>query len=170
MRIKYKQWYSGILVIISIFLLLTAALITGCGDEGDPVTDMVSGEGDKTTEPVTPDPVDPVVDPPPDPVDPPPAPAVSYKDEINPILAQRCAVRGCHDNAASGGLNLTSYDNFKKGGGTGAAFVPNDADNSLVVKYLKGEKQPQMPIGGNPLNADEIQLFVDWINDGADNN
>ena len=167
MRLKLYHVNSVIFTLFSIFLILTAGFITGCGDEGDPVTDMVNGEGDKTTEP---DPVDPVVDPPPDPVDPPPAPGVSYKDDINPILAERCAVGNCHDNVASGGLNLTTYDNFNKGGKSGAAFVAGDADNSLVVNYIKGIKQPQMPIGGNPLNADEIQLFVDWIDEGAENN
>lgn len=170
MRLKLKQVNYVILTIFSICIILTAGFITGCGDEGDPVTDMVSGEGDKTTDP-DPDPVDPVVDPPPDPVDPPPAPGVSYKDDINPILAQRCAVRGCHHNAAQGGLNVLTYDNFKKGGQSGASFIPNDGDNSLVVKYLTGEKQPQMPLGGGPpLNADEIQLFIDWIDEGGVNN
>ena len=147
--------------IFAISLLVSAALISGCGDEGDPVTDMMNGDGDKGTEP-EPDPVDPVVDP--------PAPGVSFNQDINPILAESCANANCHDNVASGGLNLTSYDNFKKGGKSGAAFVVEDADNSLVVKYIKGEKQPQMPFGGNPLNADQIQFFVDWINEGAENN
>ncbi len=168
MRLKLYHVNSAIFTIFSIFLILTAGFITGCGNEGDSVTEMVNGEGDNTTEP---DPVDPVVDPPSDPVDPSPAPGVSYKDEINPILAERCAVRGCHDNIVGfGGLHLNTYDNFKKGGQSGAAFVAGDADNSLVVKYIKGEEQPQMPIGENPLNADEIQLFVDWINEGAENN
>ena len=165
MRLKLNHVNSAILTILSICLILTVGFISGCGDEGDPVSEMMNGDGDKITEPdpTDPDPVDPVVDPDPDPV-------VSFKDDVNPIIAERCAVGGCHDNVASGGLNLTTYDNFKKGGKSGAAFVAEDADNSLVVKYIKGEKQPQMPIGGNPLNADEIQLFVDWINEGAENN
>ena len=164
MRLKLYHVNSAILTIFSIFLILTAGFITGCGDEGDSVTEMVNGEGDNTTEP---DPVDPVVDPPPDPVDPPPAPGVSYKDEINPILAERCAVDGCHDNAANGGLNLTTYDNFKKGGNQGPAFVVGDGKASLVVRRIDGGG---MPPGGPPLNADQIKLFVDWINEGAENN
>ncbi len=163
-----KHLYAVTLTIFSVCILLTAGLISGCGDEGDPPTEMVNGNGDKTPDP-DPDPTDPVVDPDPDPVDP-PAPGVTFKDDIMPILAQTCAIANCHDNTALKGLNLTTYDNFKKGGNSGPAFVAEDADNSLVVKYIKGEEQPQMPIGGNPLNADEIQLFVDWINAGAENN
>ena len=155
-NIKLNRIRPIIFAIFAISLLLTAALISGCGDEGDPVSEVMNGDGDKITEP--------------DPTDPPPGPAVSFSDDINPIIAARCAVGGCHDNVASGGLNLTSYDNFKQGGNSGAAFVEEDANNSLVVKYIKGEEQPQMPIGENPLNADEIQLFVDWINEGAENN
>ena len=167
-NIKLNPIRPILFAIFTVSLLITAGLISGCGDEGDSVSEMMNGDGDKITEPdpTDPDPTDPVVDPP----DPPPAPVVSFKDDINPIIALRCAVGNCHDNAALGGLNLTTYDNFKKGGNSGPAFVAEDADNSLVVKYIKGEMQPQMPVGGNPLNADEIQLFVDWINEGAENN
>ena len=163
-KLKLNYIRTIIFTIFAISLLITAGLISGCGDEGDPPTEMVTGNGDKTTDPdpVTPEPVEPV--------DPDPEPAVSFKEHIMPILVQTCAIANCHDNIASGGLNLTTYDNFKKGGNRGAAFMAGDADNSLVVKYIRGEMQPQMPIGGNPLNADEIQLFVDWINEGAENN
>lgn len=150
------------LAIFAISLLATVGFISGCGDEGDPVTEMVSGEGDETTDP---EPVDPVVDP--DPVDPAPAPGVSFNDDIKPILAERCAIGSCHDNVAAGGLNLTSYDNFKKGGNNGIVFVAEDGKGSLVVKRIDGGGMPPL---GPPLNADQIQLFVDWIDEGAENN
>lgn len=160
MLFDIKQLYSVILTIFSICILLTAVMISGCGDEGDPVTDMMNGDGEKVTEP------DPDPDPP-DPIEPEPDPAVSFKDDINPILVQTCAIANCHDNVASGGLNLTTYDNFKNGGNNGAAFDAGDGNASLVVKRIDGGGMP--PIGP-PLNADQIQLFVDWINEGADNN
>lgn len=159
-----KHLYSVTLTIFSICILLTAGLISGCGDEGDPPTEMVTGNGDKTPDP-DPDPTDPVVDP--DPVEPPPAPVVSFKDDIMPILAQTCAIADCHDNTAARGLNLTTYDNFKKGGNSGPAFVAGDGNASLVVRRIDGGGMPPV---GPPLNADQIQLFVDWINEGAENN
>lgn len=152
---------SVLIPLFTIALLLTVGFITGCGDEGDSPTEMVTGNGDKMTDP------DPVT---PDPVEPPPAPMVSFKDDINPILEQTCALGGCHDAVAQGGLNLTSYDNFKNGGNSGNAFVAEDGENSLVVKRIDGSQPPQMPPVGPPLNADQIQLFVDWINEGAENN
>ena len=152
-----------ILLLFSFSLVLSFGFIMGCGDEGDSPTEMVTGEGDMT-EPTVP----------PDQPDPPPVvpeePKVSFKDDINPILAETCAVANCHDGIGGGGLDLREYDTFKAGGNRGAAFVAGNGDDSLVVKYINGEMQPQMPIGGVPLNAEQIQLFVDWINEGAENN
>ncbi len=164
MRLKLNSFSSVFLLIFTVCFILTAGFITGCGDEGDSPTEMVTGNGDNTTDPdpVTPDPVEPPTDP-----EPPPAPMVSFKDDINPVLEQTCALGGCHDAAASGGLNLTSYDNFKNGGNSGAAFVAEDGEESLVVKRIDGGGMPPL---GPPLNADQIQLFIDWINEGAENN
>ncbi len=169
MQINLTGFRFLILLLFSFSLVLSFGFVMGCGDEGDSPTEMVTGEGDKT-EPT--EPTDPTV--PPDQPDPPPVvpeePKVSFKDDINPILAETCAVANCHDGNGGGGLDLTEYDTFKAGGNRGAAFVVGNGDGSLVVKYIKGEMQPQMPIGGVPLNAEQIQLFVDWINEGAENN
>ena len=125
---------------------------------------MINGDGDETPDP-DPDPTDPVVDP--DPVEPEPELVVSFKDDIMPILAQTCALGNCHDNTAAGGLNLTTYDNFKKGGNNAPAFIAGDGKASRVVNRIDGGGMPPV---GPPLNADQIQLFIDWINEGAENN
>lgn len=151
-----------LILLFTFSLILPSTFIIGCGDEGDSPTEMVTGE-EGTTEPV--EPVE-TTDPPVVPEE----PKVSFKDDINPILAEKCALAGCHDGAGGGGLDLREYDAFKAGGNRGAAFDAGNADDSLVVKYIKGEMIPQMPIGGAPLNAEQIQLFVDWINEGAENN
>lgn len=164
MRLELNRLRSVGLTIFFVSLIFTAGFITGCGDEGDPVTDMVNGDGDKITEP---EPTEPVVDPP----DPPEELKVSFKDDIMPILAESCAFAGCHVAGHHTNLDLSTYDTFKQGGGRGATFVAGNADDSLVVKYIKGDIQPQMPVGGGPpLDGEQIQLFVDWINEGAENN
>lgn len=160
----FKRICSVFLTIFSVCLILTAGFITGCGDEGDPVTDMVNGDGDKTTDP---DPTDPVGDPP----DPPEEPKVSFKDDIMPILAESCALANCHVAGGAGGLDLSEYDTFKNGGNNGDAFAAGDGKGSLVVRRIDGSQPPQMPVGeGPPLNGEQIQLFIDWINEGAENN
>ena len=92
---------------------------------------------------------------------------VSFKDDIQPILAERCAFPGCHAAPGVVGLALSKYDTFKKGGVNGPAFDPGNGKGSLVVKRIDGGG---MPPGGPPLDGDQIQLFIDWINQGAKDN
>lgn len=148
--------------ILAISILLAAIFIASCGDEGD-TTEDTTGMTD-VLQPTTPPPETP----------PPPAeepvveePGVSFKDDIQPILAERCALAGCHAAPGAAGLDLTKYDTFKKGGNTGPAFAAGDGNGSLVVKRIDGGG---MPPGGPPLDGDQIQLFIDWIDEGAENN
>ena len=93
---------------------------------------------------------------------------ISFKNDIQPILAERCAIPGCHAAAgAARGLDLTQYDTFKKGGNTGPAFVASNGQGSLVVKRIDGGGMPPIP---PPLKAEQVQLFIDWIDEGAKNN
>ena len=92
---------------------------------------------------------------------------VSFKDDIQPILAERCTVPGCHAAPGVAGLDLSKYDTFKKGGANGPVFVAGDGKGSLVVKRIDGGG---MPPGGPPLDGDQVQLFIDWIDEGAKNN
>ncbi len=161
-----RRLCSVLFTIFSISLILATGFIAGCGDEGDSATDIVNG--DNTNGTVDP-PDDPTVEEPDDPVV--VEPKVSYKDEISPLLTQKCAFVGCHSvNAPAGGLDLTNYDAFKKGGNSGAAFIAKDGKGSLIVTRIDGTKLPIMPLGGVPLNQDEVQLFIDWIDEGAENN
>ncbi|MXY27337.1 hypothetical protein F4Y59_04125, partial [Candidatus Poribacteria bacterium] len=155
--------------VFAISLFLTAIFISSCGDEGDTTgtTDVLQPT---TTPPATQPPVpaeqpagvdvpveEPVVE----------EPKVSFKDDIQPILAERCAIPGCHAAPGVAGLDLTQYDTFKKGGNGGAAFDAGNGDGSLVVKRIDGGGMPPIP---PPLDADQVQLFIDWIDEGAENN
>lgn len=152
--------------IFAVSLFLAAIFIASCGDEGD-VTEDTTGTTDilqpTTTPPATQTPVPAVVE---DPVVVEEL-GVSFKDDIQPILAERCSIPGCHAAPGAGGLDLTAYDTFKKGGNSGAGFVAGDGKDSTVVKRIDGGGMPPIP---PPLNADQVQLFVDWIDDGAENN
>ena len=165
--------------IFAISIFLTAIFIASCGDEGDIVEEETSSMTEvlqpTTTPPVTQPPVpaeipavveEPVVEPV---VEEPVVeePKVSFKADILPILAERCAIAGCHAAPGVAGLDLSQYDTFKNGGNNGAGFVAGDGKGSLVVKRIDGGGMPPIP---PPLNGDEIQLFIDWINEGAENN
>lgn len=153
--------------ILAISILLATIFIASCGDEGDTPEDT-TGMTD-VLQPTTP-----TETPSPPPVEgPPPAEevveeqGVSFQEDIQPILASECAIAGCHAAPGAAGLDLSNYDSFKKGGNTGPAFDAGDGKGSLVVKRIDGGG---MPLGRPPLDGDQIQLFIDWIDEGGDNN
>jgi Planctomycete cytochrome C len=84
--------------------------------------------------------------------------SASYFKDIRPILQRYC--QGCHQPASKqADLVLTSYETFKTGGHSGPVWIAGQPDQSLVISYLKGDKQPRMPLGGEPLTAEQIDLF-----------
>jgi len=62
-----------------------------------------------------------------------------------------------------GGLNLTSYDNIKKGGTSGPAIVPNNPASSLLVTKTEAGHAAQF-------SPEELDLIKKWIAAGAPNN
>ena len=92
---------------------------------------------------------------------------ISFRNDIQPILTERCAIPGCHAAPGAKGLDLTQYDTFKKGGNGGPTFIAGNGKGSLVVERIDGGGMPPIP---PPLNAEQIQLFIDWIDEGAVNN
>ena len=159
--------HSVSIPIFAMSLFLIAIFVASCGDEGD-TTENTTGMTDvlqpTTTPPTAQTPVPPAEQPV---VEEPVVAGVSFKDDIQPILAERCAVPGCHAAPGVAGLNLSEYDTFKKGGANGPAFDAGDGKGSLVVKRIDGGG---MPPGGPPLDGDQVQLFIDWIDEGGKNN
>ena len=91
---------------------------------------------------------------------------ISFARHVLPILTAKC--QGCHlPTMRSGGLLVTSYADFKKGGRHGTPFVPGQPEQSLLLKHLTGEIEPRMPMGMTPLSAEEIDLFREWIVEGS---
>ena len=77
----------------------------------------------------------------------------SYSRDVRPILQRQC--QGCHQpSVKSSDLDLTTFDGFSKGGKRGPTFRAGAPDDSLIVKYIKGDAQPVMPLGGAPLTAE----------------
>ena len=171
------------LLVIAISCLAVLALpifVTGCGDSGDDDDsmsgDVVAPDPEPVSEPTPQLEQQPQPEPPPQqqpeqqpepqpepPPQPEPEPVVSFQKDILPILQASCAVPGCH--AAPNppkGLNLETYADFEKSG----VFKPGDSKDSEVIRRIDGGGMP--PAG--PLAKDQIQLFKDWIDEGAENN
>src|SRR5256885_17247192 len=87
-----------------------------------------------------------------------PSAEVSYFREIRPVIQRSC--QGCHQPAMKyGALDLTRYESFAAGGSKGPGFKAGAPQESVVLAYLKVEKQPRMPFGSPALPDDQIELF-----------
>jgi Protein of unknown function (DUF1549)/Protein of unknown function (DUF1553)/Planctomycete cytochrome C len=92
---------------------------------------------------------------------------IDFKRQIEPIFARSCYP--CHDaRKAMGQLRLDGKGFALKGGLSGAAIVPGDSKQSLLVKRILGEgAEARMPMGGDPLTSTQITLIRRWIDEGA---
>ena len=85
----------------------------------------------------------------------------SFEHDLLPILTTRCALSGCHVADGPHGLDFRTYESFVAGGEHGPAYIPGNASESEIIEQIASGT---MPLGGPPLSAPEVQLFVDWIN------
>ena len=89
-----------------------------------------------------------------------------FESKIRPVLIEHCYE--CHaadSKIVRGGLLLDSRDSMRKGGDSGAAVVPNDPDNSLLLEALRHESFEMPPSERLPDSV--IADFEKWIRNGA---
>lgn len=91
---------------------------------------------------------------------------VTYDQHIAPLLKQRCG--SCHNpTAKKGDLDVTTYLNLMKGGGSGDSVSPGDADGSYLYALVTRKSEPYMPQNADKLPDAELDLIKRWINGGA---
>lgn len=91
---------------------------------------------------------------------------VSFANDILPILNSRCL--NCHGgDRTEEGLLVGSYGELMAGSANGPVIVPGDAGGSLLVELVANQKMPKR---GPKLTPPQVQLIVDWVNQGALNN
>jgi mono/diheme cytochrome c family protein len=89
-----------------------------------------------------------------------------FETKIRPVLANNCY--SCHTDSQLGGLRLDSAAAMLKGGKRGAAVVPGDPDNSLVLQAVRHTNPDlKMPMGGAKLKDSEIADLTEWVKAGA---
>ena len=92
-----------------------------------------------------------------------------FENKVRPVLVSSCYK--CHSTQAEkikGGLLMDSREGVLKGGDTGPAIVPGNAEKSLLVKAIHYEDQDlQMPPKGNKLPDEQIADLETWIKMGA---
>lgn len=126
---------------------------------------LQSCSDDESTSPVTPPPVNSN------------APLAKLSD-IQAKVFNSCAVTGCHSASSNqGNLTLTSGQSFANLVNVQSVLfptfkrvLPGNDGQSLLIKILKGEVSPRMPLNSAPLPNDVIDSIEAWINRGALNN
>jgi hypothetical protein len=87
-----------------------------------------------------------------------------FQSKIAPLLARHCLE--CHDSATrEGALDLSRMEPALRGGDSGEAILPGNADESLLWESVYFD---DMPEDRPPLSEDEKDLIAQWINDGAE--
>ena len=85
--------------------------------------------------------------------------SATFASGVNPIINTNCV--GCHNNSlASGGINLSGYNNIKS----------NALSGKLICSIEHGSGCSAMPKNAARLNNNCIQLIKNWVNNGALNN
>ena len=85
-----------------------------------------------------------------------------FTDSVQPLLASQCGA--CHsEKAKTSGFSIATLESVVRGGNKhGQAVVAGHPESSPLVKLLKGELQPAMPMG-KPLPPESIAKVEAWV-------
>jgi hypothetical protein len=87
-----------------------------------------------------------------------------FEKEIRPLLAERC--QKCHGGSKPrAGLSLTGRELMLKGGDSGPAAVPGQAQASLIIEAVEQRGELKMPPKGKLSKAD-VDRLKRWIDLG----
>lgn len=88
---------------------------------------------------------------------------VSFASDVLPIIQSRCI--NCHGGQRTEeGLDMNSHASLLAGSENGPVVIPGDAVNSLFVELVATH---EMPKRGPKLTPAQVQIFTDWVNQGA---
>lgn len=111
-----------------------------------------------------------------------PATAVSFSADLRPLINRVNGGCSCHmpfgnspgPGTQLGGLDLSSLTLLREGGFTSGRNIVIDGQPCESILFQKVSEAPpfgsRMPLGGPFLTPEEIQLFHDWIAEGARDN
>ncbi len=89
---------------------------------------------------------------------------VSFASDVMPIFEAECSA--CHGNF--GGWDASTYTSVLGTGNHAPVVIPGDPENSLLAQKMTDTQSVGgiMPPGGL-LPEDEVQIILDWIEEGA---
>ncbi len=92
---------------------------------------------------------------------------IDFARDIQPIFQQAC--NSCHGaRSALGQLRLDLKGPAMKGGISGPIIIPGNSKESRLTHRILGlNDEARMPMGGDPLKHEQIELIRRWIDQGA---
>ena len=162
----------GIFVHRTAMLVLIVGLLTACGSQA--TSTPTSSPAGAVAAPATEAPTDPPL---PTETAAPTEPAaateaaaqgatVSFANDILPIIESRCI--SCHGGQRTEkALDMKTFESLMTGSENGPVITPGDAAQSKFVELVANQKMPKR---GPKLTPPQVQLFTDWVNQGALNN
>ena len=90
-----------------------------------------------------------------------------FEKSVRPVLVDKCYTCHSADTNAKGGLRVDDRNGLLAGGNGGAAVVPGDPENSLLIQAVSyGDGNLKMP-PKKKLSEQQIADLTKWIADGA---
>ncbi|WP_406694436.1 PSD1 and planctomycete cytochrome C domain-containing protein [Singulisphaera sp. Ch08] len=90
-----------------------------------------------------------------------------FEKRVRPILVNQCYTCHSANTNSKGGLRVDDRNGLLQGGASGAAVVPGDPENSLLIQAVRQlEDAPKMP-PKKRLSPEEVADLTKWIKDGA---
>lgn len=93
---------------------------------------------------------------------------ISFINDVAPIFKESCFA--CHDaKKRKGKLDMTTYENLRKGGDNDNPIADGKPEESLLVELIttKGGKRMPPKESGDPLPPQKAEIIKQWIKEGA---
>src|SRR5205807_2508344 len=94
----------------------------------------------------------------------------TYWQDVRPLLRRHCTV--CHNIKqlpeldVSGGLALDSFEGIVKN--KKPLLLPGKSSDSLMIQLVTtSDREKRMPLGVDPMPAEDIAILRRWIDTGA---
>ena len=100
----------------------------------------------------------------------PAAAPINFMQHVAPILKQHCT--SCHgETRKRAGLDFSNYESALRGGSGGKVVIAGRASRSRMLELMTAENAAErMPLGGEPVPAEQIKIINQWIAEGLREN
>ena len=89
-----------------------------------------------------------------------------FRKQVGPILKKHCLK--CHNPKRSeSGFDLSTRQRLLGGGDLGTAVTVRNAQKSRLLRLIKHQQEPHMPLDSEQLSQQQITIIAQWINLGA---